>query len=192
MRERVVSAKKTLHVTTRQEWRHWLKKHYKTESEVWLAFHKKETGKPRIPYNVAVEEALCFGWIDSIVRSLDAESFAQRFSRRRPKSNYSQANKVRLRSLIRQKRVQKEVLESLSDILEEKYHIPCDILRAIKANKLAWKNFQKYSTQYKEIRIAYIDGAWKRPKEFGKRLKFFIEMTEKNKLIGFGGINKYY
>ncbi|MBU0533457.1 MAG: YdeI/OmpD-associated family protein [Candidatus Omnitrophica bacterium] len=181
-----------LYITTRKEWRNWLKKHFKTESEVWLVYYKKGTGKPRIQYNDAVEEALCFGWIDSIVRKLDDKSFAQRFSRRSLKSKYSQANKVRLRSLVKQKKVQKEVLESLGTILEEKYVIPNDILLAIKVNKLAWKNFQKYSPQYQEIRIAFIDGARKRPNEFSKRLKYFIKMTEKNKVIGFGGINKHY
>jgi uncharacterized protein YdeI (YjbR/CyaY-like superfamily) len=187
-----VKAFKILHVTTRKEWRDWLKKHYKTDSDVWLVYNKKGSGKPRISYNDAVEEALCFGWIDSTVRRLDAVRFAQRFSRRNPRSSYSRANIVRLRSLIRQKKVQKEVLESVKDLLKEKYTIPNDLLQAIKANKPAWKNFQKYSSQYQEIRIAYIDGARKRPKEFAKRLKYFIKMTEKNKVIGFGGINKHY
>ena len=65
-------------------------------------------------------------------------------------------------------------------------------MNAIKANKEAWKNYQKFSDSYKRIRIAFIDGARKRPEEFKKRLKYFIEMTEKNKMIGFGGIEKHY
>ena len=64
---------KLLHVTERTEWRDWLEKHYKSEKDVWLVFYKKHTGKPRVLYNDAVEEALCFGWIDSMVKNLDEE-----------------------------------------------------------------------------------------------------------------------
>ena len=182
----------TLYVTNHKKWRQWLRGHYKTEKEIWLVYYKKETGKPRIAYNDAVEEALCFGWIDSIVRTIDEERFAQRFSPRKPKSKYSQANKERLRALIKQKKVMKDVLETLGDMLEEKFVIPKDILQAIKANKDAWKNFQKFSDSYKHIRIAFIEGARKRPQEFEKRLRHFIQMTEKNKMFGFGGIEKHY
>ncbi|MCL4529541.1 MAG: YdeI/OmpD-associated family protein [Chloroflexi bacterium] len=183
---------KTLYVSKRVEWRRWLKKNYKTEKEVWLVYYKKTTGKPRIEYNDAVEEALCFGWIDSTVKKIDDESYAQRFSRRNPKTKYSQSNKERLAKLITDGKVMKEVLATLDDISAEKFEIPANILRAIKANKEAWKNFQNFSETYKCIRIAFIDGARNRPEEFKKRLNYFIKMTEKNKMFGFGGIEKYY
>ena len=183
---------KTLHITKRAEWRKWLRGHYKTGKEIWLVYYKKATGKPRISYNDAVEEALCFGWIDSIVKPLNKESTVQRFSPRKPKAKYSQANIERLRALVARKKVIKEVRDSLGDILTKKFKIPADILKAIKASKPAWKNFRKFSASYKRIRIAYIDGARKRPAEFTKRLKHFIEMTEKNRLIGFGGIETHY
>ena len=192
MNKKGTFTKNILHITTKTEWRNWLKKNFKTESEAWLVYHKKGTGKPRIQYNDAVEEAICFGWIDSIVRKLNDKSIIQRFSRRSLKSKYSQANKVRLRSLVKEKKVHKEVLESLGAILKEKYVMPNDIILSIKTNRLAWKNFQKYSQQYQEIRIAFIDGARKRPNEFSKRLNYFIKMTEENKVIGFGGIDKHY
>lgn len=183
---------KTLYVTNRKDWRKWLSEHYKTEKEVWLVYYKKATGKPRIEYNAAVEEALCFGWIDSTVKSLDKERTAQRFSPRRPKSKYSPANKERLRKLLKQRKVIKEVRETLGDISEEKFEIPEDILKEIKANKEAWKHFQGFSDAYKRIRIGFIDGARKRPEEFQKRLRYFIKMTEKNKQYGFGGIDKHF
>ena len=182
----------TLYVTHQKDWRNWLKKNYKTEKEIWLVYPKKETGKPRIEYNDAVEEALCFGWIDSIVKTLDEESSVQRFSPRKPKAKYSQANIERLRYLVARKKVIKEVAETLGNILNEEFNIPPDILKAIKANKQAWKNFQKFSDSYKRIRVAFIDGARKRPEEFHKRLRYFIEMTGKNKIFGFGGIEKHY
>lgn len=183
---------KTLHITNRKDFRLWLKKNHKTEKEIWLVYYKKGTGRPRIDYNDAVEEALCFGWIDSIVKTLDEERIVQRFSPRKPKSRYSQANIERLRALVAGKKVIKEVLDSLGDILTRKFEIPPDILKAIKANKPAWKNFQEFSDPYKRIRIAFIDGARKRPEEFKKRLRYFVQMTEKNKLFGFGGIEKHF
>src|SRR5688572_27635620 len=183
---------KTLHVTKRQDWRKWLRKHYKTAKEIWLVYYKKETGKPRIAYNDAVEEALCFGWIDSTVKSLDEKRTAQRFSPRKLNSKYSQANKERLRKLVKQRKVIKDVRETLTGILDEKFEIPKDILKEIKANKQAWKNFQKFSDAYKRIRISFIDGARKRPAEFKKRLEYFIRMSEKNKQYGFGGIAKHF
>src|SRR5262245_9723901 len=99
----------TLYITNPKDWRKWLKKHYKKEKEIWLVYYKKETGKPRIAYNDAVEEALCFGWIDSIVKKLDKEQTAQRFSPRKPNAKYSQANIERLRSLVTKKKVIKKI-----------------------------------------------------------------------------------
>ena len=182
----------TLYITNRKDWRNWLKQNYKTEKEIWLVYPKKATGKPRIEYNDAVEEALCFGWIDSIQKKLAEDHTVQRFSPRKPKAKYSQANIERLRSLVAAKKVVKDVVDSLGDILNEEFVIPSDIMEAIKANKEAWKNFQKFSDAYIRIRIAFIDGARKRPEEFQKRLRHFIEMTEKDKMFGFGGIEKHY
>lgn len=182
----------TLYITNSKDWRNWLKKHYKTETEIWLVYPKKATGKPRIEYNDAVEEALCFGWIDSINKKLDEDHTVQRFSPRKPKAKYSQANIERLRYLVANNKVIKEVAETLDDVLDQEFIIPPDILKAVKANKNAWKNFQAFSDSYIRIRIAFIDGARKRPEEFQKRLRNFIEMTEKNKMFGFGGIEKHF
>src|SRR5512147_1582466 len=135
----------TLYITNPKDWRNWLKKNYKTKKEIWLVYPKKATGKPRIEYNDAVEEALCFGWIDSINKKLDEDYTVQRFSPRKPKAKYSQANIERLRSLVAQKKVIKEVAETLDDVLNIEFVIPPDILKVIKANKEAWKNFQKFS-----------------------------------------------
>ena len=183
---------KLLHLVDRKEWRLWLRRHHKSEAEAWLVYYKKHTGKPRIPYNDAVEEALCFGWIDSTVRSLDKDRFAQRFSPRNPRTPYSQANKERLRALVRQGKVIKEVKATLGRLGDERFKVPPDILKAIKANQQAWKNLQAFSKAYVRIRVAFIDGARNRPEEFRKRLRYFIEMTAKNKQFGFGGIQKYY
>jgi uncharacterized protein YdeI (YjbR/CyaY-like superfamily) len=182
---------RTLYVAERKKWRAWLKKHYRTEQDIWLVYYRKDTGRPRIAYNDAVEEALCFGWIDSTVRKLDDERFAQRFSPRKPKSKYSQTNKERLRRLIADGKVMKDVLATLGDLSEDDFTIPPDILKALKANKEAWKNFRRFPIGYQRIRISYIDHARTRPVEFKKRLRNFIAKTEMNKQFGFG-INKFY
>jgi uncharacterized protein YdeI (YjbR/CyaY-like superfamily) len=181
-----------LEVSDRSQWRTWLRRNFKSQNEVWLVYPKKGSGKPRIAYNDAVEEALCFGWIDSTVRSLDEERFAQRFSPRKPNSPYSPANIERLRGLIRSGRVEKSVRASLGTIKATRLVVAPDILAAIKADKAAWRNYRKLSPGYKRIRIGFIEGARARPAEFQKRLKYFIKMTAKNKLFGFGGIEKYY
>jgi uncharacterized protein YdeI (YjbR/CyaY-like superfamily) len=183
---------KTLYITSSKDWRDWLKKHHKTETEIWLVYPKKATGKPRIEYNDAVEEALCFGWIDSIIKKLDDDHTVQRFSPRKPKAKYSQANIERLRYLFAKKKVIKEVADNLDDVLNEEFVIPPDILKVVKANNKAWKHFRAFSDSYIRIRIAFIDGARKRPEEFKKRLRHFIEMTEKNKMFGFGGIERHF
>jgi uncharacterized protein YdeI (YjbR/CyaY-like superfamily) len=183
---------KTLYVTNPKDWRKWLKTHYKSEKEIWLIYYKKGTGKPRIEYNDAVEQALCFGWIDSTVRSIDERKYAQRFSPRKPGSTYSPANKERLRTLLKQKKVIREVRDTLGNITEEEFTIAGDILQEIKSNPQAWKNFQDFSDSYKRIRIGFIEGARRRPAEFKKRLAHFIKMTEQNKMFGFGGIDKHY
>jgi uncharacterized protein YdeI (YjbR/CyaY-like superfamily) len=183
---------KTLYVTERSDWRKWLKQNYQTEKEIWLIYYNKDSGKPRIPYDDAVEEALCFGWIDSIVKKINKESFAQKFSPRKPKSSFSQLNKERLKRLIKLKKVIKSVKSSLGEIENEQFVIPTDILNEIKKNKKAWINFQEFSEPYKRIRVAFIDGARKRPDEFRKRLKYFIKKTEANQKYGISGIEKFY
>jgi uncharacterized protein YdeI (YjbR/CyaY-like superfamily) len=95
----------TLYLTKRSQWRRWLEKHHATEKEVWLLCYKKHTGRPTLPYEDSVEEALCFGWIDSMVRRIDDEAYAQKFSPRRSKSPWTALNLQRVRKLIDQGRM---------------------------------------------------------------------------------------
>lgn len=136
---------KTLEVASRAEWRRWLRQNHKTQKEIWLVYYKKGSGKPRIPYNDAVEEALCFGWIDSNVRTIDKERFAQQFSPRNPKSPYSPANQERLRKLIADGKVTKSVLASIGELPAARLVVARDILLAIRADKDAWANYRKFS-----------------------------------------------
>jgi uncharacterized protein YdeI (YjbR/CyaY-like superfamily) len=183
---------KTLYVKDRKAWRAWLKKHHKTAPEIWLVYYKKESGKPRISYDDAVLEALAFGWIDSTAKTIDKERFAQRFSPRRKTSQLSQMNKERVRELIAQKKMTKAGLAAIAHAYDpktdkkEKFTIPAGILKALKANKDAWNNFQKMPEAYKRIRIAYIEsrkrhGVWM----YKRALDYFVKMTAQNKRIGF-------
>ncbi len=183
---------KTVYVASRNDWRAWLEKHFDTEKEIWLVYPKKSSGKPRILYNDAVEEALCFGWIDSTVKSIDEENNVQRFSPRNLQSHFSQANKERLKWLLKENMLHPSMQDIAEKVLNEDFVFPPDIIKAIKDDTVAWENYQKFSPSYKRIRIAYIDAARKRPEEFKKRLAHFIEKTRENKQIGFGGIEKYY
>ena len=181
---------KTLYVTNRKQWRSWLSKNHKKEKEIWLIYYRKDSGKPRLPYNDSVEEALCYGWIDSIAKPRNSESWVQRYSPRKPKSVLSPMNRERVLRLIKMGKMTRAGLEAIQQQLQQhssaskQIVFPKDILAALKSNSAAWKNFQKFPASYKRIRIGWIDGARKRPAEFTKRLKYFIAMTAQNKRFG--------
>jgi uncharacterized protein YdeI (YjbR/CyaY-like superfamily) len=177
---------------TRAAWRSWLRDNFQTQKEIWLVLPKKSSGKTRIEYNDAVEEALCFGWIDSTVRSLDEKNTIQRFSRRKPGSTYSQANIERLKWLYHNKLIHPTLVDTIKQVIRKEFIFPNDILREIKQDPAAWDNYNNFPDAYKRIRVAFIDGARKRPQEFKKRLAYFIKKTRENKMVGYGGINKYY
>jgi uncharacterized protein YdeI (YjbR/CyaY-like superfamily) len=183
---------KTLYIKDRKDWHEWLENNFNKEKEIWLIYPDKDSGKPRIKYNDAVEEALAFGWIDNIVKRFDDHSSAQRFSPRNPASEYSQANKERLRWLLKEGILHPSVQNSVEKALKTEFVFPSDIIKALKDNRKAWINFNNFSPSYQRIRIAYINDARSRPVEFKKRLTNFITRTEQNKLIGFGGIEKHY
>jgi uncharacterized protein YdeI (YjbR/CyaY-like superfamily) len=177
----------------REDWRKWLTDNFDTANEIWFVFPHKSSGKKSILYNDAVEEALCFGWIDSTVKSLDKEHKIQHFTPRNPKSTYSQANKERLKWLLENKMIHPKFEDKIQSVLSEPFIFPKDIIDKWKEDKIVWENYQHFSDTYKRIRIAFIEAARKRPEEFEKRLNNFIDKTKKNKKItGFGGSEKYY
>ncbi|HEV8305310.1 MAG TPA: YdeI/OmpD-associated family protein [Gemmatimonadales bacterium] len=183
---------KTLYVKTRREWRAWLARHHKTAPEIWLIYYKKQSGKPRIPYNHAVEEALCYGWIDSILKPVDADRYAQRFSPRRRTSRLSAMNRERVRRLIASGRMTKVGLASIEHVFHHKldtkprleWKVPADILRRLEGDPATWKNFQRFPESYKRIRIGWIVAAKPRPEVHEQRLRYFLKMTAQNKRFG--------
>lgn len=178
---------------TREDWRKWLTDNFDTAKEIWFVFPVKLSGKKSVLYNDAVEEALCFEWIDSTIKSLDKEHKIQRFTPRNPKSTYSQANKERLKWLLENQMIHPKFEDKIRNVLAEPFIFPDDIMNKLKEDKTVWLNYQSFSEPYKRIRIAYIEAGRGRPEEFEKRLNHFIGKTKANKKItGYGGIGKYY
>src|SRR5258705_7437254 len=96
-----VKVGKTVYAKNRKEWRSWLAKNHKAAAEIWLIYYKKVSGKPRVPYNDAVDEALCYGWIDRILKPIDGQKHAQRNSPRNKTSKLTDMNRERVRRLIK-------------------------------------------------------------------------------------------
>ena len=174
----------TLYVTDAGAWRDWLEANHASAAEIWLVYPNKRSGQPRIPYNDAVDEALCFGWIDSIVKSLDAERAAQRFTPRRPKSPLSEMNKARMHRLHAAGKMTPAGLAIAQGVLDEAYTVPADVEVALRQDDEVWRNFEAFPESYKRIRVGWIEGSRNRQDVFERRLAYFIRMTKQGKRFG--------
>lgn len=177
----------------REEWRNWLLEHFQSEKEAWLVFPTMAAHEQGVSYNDAVEEALCFGWIDGVAGTLDPTHQLRRFTPRRKGSPYSQLNIERLIYLDAHNMLHESVRDKAKEVIKKPFKFPKDIIAAIRKDKVAWANYQSFPDSYKRIRVAYIEAARKRPEEFVKRLGNFIEKTRQGKIItGYGGTDLYY
>lgn len=174
----------TLFVANQEEWRSWLAENHATKKEIWLVCNRTQIKKGVISYLHAVEEALCFGWIDSTTKKIDTENTAQRFSPRRPKSNWTELNKERARRLIQKGKMTEAGLLVLPDLSPDSFHIAKDILDALQADMQTWGNFQKFPEVYQRIRIGNIESVRKQPEVFQKRLQLFLKKTRENNMYG--------
>jgi uncharacterized protein YdeI (YjbR/CyaY-like superfamily) len=181
----------TLYAPNRGSWRAWLQEHHRITPDIWLIDYRKAAGKPGVEYNDAVEEALCFGWIDSIRKALDAERLVQRFSPRRSGSPYSQPNRERLRRMFEAGKVASALLPTVETVLRESFEAPEDVLAALKEDAAGWVHFQRYSPAYQRIRLAYVAAARDRPEEFDRRLRHLRRMNAKDRQFGHG-IETYF
>ena len=182
-----------VYCTNRQEWRQWLVSNFESAREVWFVFPTKASGEVGVAYNDAVEEALCFGWIDGVAGTLDPLHQLRRFTPRRKGSPYSRPNIERLIWLNEQGLLHPSVRTSVADLITLPFQFPADIIATLQQDQKVWEHYCAFSEPYKRIRVAYIDAARKRPAEFKRRLENFIAKTRQNKLIvGYGGIEKYY
>ena len=183
---------KIFYAKSRKQWRAWLAKHHRTAPDIWLVYYKKHSGKPRIPYNDAVEEALCYGWIDTTTQTVDEDRWAQRFCPRRPTSRLSAMNRERVRRLIAAGRMTRFGLARLKHAFDHrkdtkpqvKWQLPQDIRRRLERDPATWKTFQRFPASYKRIRIGWIAAARPRREIFEQRLKHFLTMTAQNKRFG--------
>lgn len=183
----------TFYTGDRAEWRKYLEENFRTADEIWFVFPTKDSGEKILSYNDAVEEALCFGWIDGRAGTLDKTHHIRRFTPRRKGSPYSRPNIERLIWLDKRGLIHPDIRESVLPVINAPFVFPADIIDALKRDKTVWQNYSGFTEPYKRIRTAYIEAARKRPDEFKKRLESFIDKTRKGKLItGYGGIEKYY
>ena len=183
---------KELYVTHRNEWRRWLKENHDTADEVWLIFYKKHTGTPSIPYEDAVEEALCYGWIDSIVKRVDDEKFVRRFTPRKKKSTWAQSNVKRVKKLINEGKMTEAGLAIIDNEVfnkkkegaaEKEFIIPREIEEALAADQKVWENFTNLAPGYKRQYIGWVMDA-KRKKTRKRRLEELNAVMEKNEKLG--------
>src|SRR6185295_4349223 len=178
-----------LYVPDRHEWRAWLQAHHAAEKEVWLVYYKKHTGKPRVPYDDAVEEALCFGWIDGVVKRLDDDRDIQRFSPRVNASKWSQLNLERVKRLIAEGRMAPAGLAKLpADLAPPPPRYSADdplpdlFSAALEAHPKAAENFRKFAPSYRRNMVRWVIEA-KQEETRRRRLAEAIRMLERNEKL---------
>jgi len=191
---------KTTHPKTRSDWRKWLEKNHSTAPGIWMIYYKKETGKRKFDMAEAVEEALCFGWIDSVAQKLDDERTMQKFTPRKPKSVWSKINKQRIQKLIEQKLMTPAGLTKIeqakengswdtlnsSDLHTDNNSIPDDLRKILSKNKKAMANFLAFPPSYRKRFFFWIDSA-KTPVTKAARIKQTLLMAAANKKPGLKG-----
>ncbi len=179
-----------LYFTTRKEWRRWLGKNHKTSEGVWLRYYKKPSGKPRIPYVDAVEEALCFGWIDGKIKRINEDYYIQRFTPRRPGSRWSKYNIERIKKLTELGLMKPAGLQAFKESVEKPHLvydnrkdgipvIPDDLKFELKKNRTAFKNFNNFTQSSRRMYIDWLNSA-KKPETRIRRISKIIDLSEKN------------
>lgn len=183
-----------LHVSTSEDWRKWLELNHSISQGIWLIYYKKISGKPRVPYNEAVEEAICWGWIDGKIKRVNDDYYMQWFTPRRVRSRWSRLNISRAHKLISEGRMKPEGLAAF-DLSRENPDrvydtssefnliIPEDLMDALKNNSLAFNNFQNFSPSCRKLYLFWLKDA-KRAETRQGRIKKIIDRSEKNVKAG--------
>jgi len=167
------------------DWRNWLAKNHDHEHEVWLVYFKAVKGKSNLDYESSVEEALCFGWIDSIIQKIDEEKYARKFNPRRMESKWSETNKRRVLKVIREGRMTESGMAKVTfdigkvDISRQKpkhppLKMPEKIEKALKSRPRAWEAFQKIAPSLQRDYILWLSDA-KKPETFERRLQILVD-----------------
>ena len=183
---------KTLLVRTLEQWRDWLSEHHSSESEVWLIFHKRHTGAASIAYKDARDEALCFGWVDSLVKRLDDRRYAQKFTPRKADSRWSAVNRKRYAELKAEGRLKPPGIERpptdrsygpRPPRLEMPSKLPAYIQAALKSHPIALRHFEGLPLSQRRRYFAWIESA-KREETKLRRLKEAIRLLASGKVLG--------
>jgi uncharacterized protein YdeI (YjbR/CyaY-like superfamily) len=183
---------KTLLVRTLDQWRGWLARHHASESEVWLIFHKQHTGVASIAYKDALDEALCFGWVDSLVKRLDDRRFARKFTPRQPDSRWSAVNRKRYAELKTEGRLKPPGIERPPTSrgsaprptrLEMPSKLPAYIQSALRNHPNALRHFEALAPAQRRRYFAWIESA-KREETKLRRLEEAIRLLARGKVLG--------
>lgn len=156
--------------TTQDDFREWLEKHHQKETELLVGFYKVGSGKPSMTWPQSVDQALCFGWIDGVRKSLDADRYTIRFTPRKPSSIWSAINIDKMENLLAQKLVKPAGLTAYEKRTENKSRVyshertedavlPDAMEKEFKANKTAWEFFTKQAPSYRKMVLHLIVSA---------------------------------
>ena len=178
----------------RNKWRVWLEENHASKKEVWLVYFKKHTGKASVSYMESVKEALCFGWIDGIKKSVDEERYTHRFTPRRPGSKWSALNIKLAREMIATGQMAEAGLEAFNNRVEyagemtkpgkaKDIILAPELEKALKTSQKAWDNFNQLAPGYRKQYVGWLQSA-KKPETRERRLKELVGVLEKNKKLG--------
>ncbi|MBI5537333.1 MAG: YdeI/OmpD-associated family protein [Deltaproteobacteria bacterium] len=186
----------TFFARDRAAWRRWLRANHGSKPEIWLIFFKKHVDKPCVSYDEAVEEALCFGWIDGTSHRVDDEKYAQRFSPRKLRSAWSPSNRQRVQSMIEQGLMTDAGLAAIEAAKKsgawdkadwraqaDQLKMPEDLHAALSRNKKARENFEAFAPSYRKLYLAWLLAA-KREETRSKRVRIIVQRAADNKKPG--------
>ena len=185
----------TYKAKNRAAWRAWLSANHAKETELWLVYYKKASGQTSIGYDESVQEALCFGWVDSIIKKIDEEKYARKFTPRKPDSQWSQSNINRVEKMITAGLITEHGMSLVAAAKrsgswdnpvtppELSFDLPPEFSAALDENKKAHENFEKLAKTYKKQYIGWIATA-KRAETREKRIRESIELLEKGQKLG--------
>ena len=185
---------KQVYVKNRKEWREWLQKNHDRSNGIWLVFYKGHTGKPTLEYDEAVEEALCFGWIDSIIKKIDEDKYVRKLTPRKAGSRWSERNKKRIEKLKKQGLITEKgnakIIEAKASGLWDRpdrpqisLEIPRELKFALAENREAKNFFDQLAPSYQKSFIGWIAAA-KRPETKERRLRESIVLLERGEKLG--------
>ena len=186
--------KKTLLFEDKKKWRDWLEKNHLKYNEIWLTHYKKNSNKKSIKQRDAVEEAICFGWIDSTLKKIDEERYILRYTPRKKKSVWSKINKDTAEKMILLGKMTQSGYDTINIAKKQglwetaytnkvKDRLPSDLKRALVLDKIAWNNFQNFANSYRNMYIGWIKNA-KTDKTRLKRINEVVKRSKENKKPG--------